>query len=83
MEKVKNLNLTESQIVGMGNVVTPPENKPPLPRNKANWRIKRILKKDSDPLLVRIEVFREGDEASESIVTLSTLIEDLEWTDVD
>jgi len=83
MEKIKNLNLTESQIAALGSLTIPPEKSPPIFRNKANWRIKRILKKDSDPLEVRVEVFRESGAGSKKMVELSTLIEDLEWTAVD
>ncbi|PIQ89501.1 MAG: hypothetical protein COV72_02430 [Candidatus Omnitrophica bacterium CG11_big_fil_rev_8_21_14_0_20_42_13] len=79
MEKIKNLNLTEAQFISMGNVIIPAKDKPPLKRNKAYWRIERILKENSDPLEVRVIVYRQGKEAYK-VLELATLIEDLEWS---
>jgi hypothetical protein len=39
----------------------------------------RILKKGSDPLEVKVIVFREDKGKREKLLELVTLIEDLEW----
>lgn len=77
IEKVKNLNFTEEQLFVLGSIVTPPKNEPPVRRNRAEWRIERVLKDGSDPLEVRVIVWREG-KVPQKILELATLIEDLE-----
>lgn len=78
MEKVKNLNFTETQLLALGNTVIPPKTEPPLARNNAGWRITREFKEGSDPLEVKISVYRES-KTPQKMVELITLIEDLEW----
>lgn len=80
IEKIKNLNLTEAQLLALGNAVTPPKSEPALKRNNADWRIERILKPASDPLEVKVIVWRSA-LAPQKMLELTTLIEDLEWTD--
>lgn len=82
MEKFRNLNLTESQLLSLGNMITPAKSEPPLKRNKVNWRIERVLKENSDPLEVNIIVWRES-KTPQKILEVATLIEDLEWTEED
>lgn len=82
MEKIKNLNFSEAQFLALGNAVIPPKGSPPLRRNKINWRIERILKEGTDPLEIRVLVWRE-DKKPQKILELATLIEDLEWTEAD
>lgn len=80
IEKIKNLNLTEAQLLALGNAVTPPKSEPALKRNNADWRIERILKPASDPLEVKVIVWRSA-LAPQKVLELTTLIEDLEWID--
>jgi prepilin-type N-terminal cleavage/methylation domain-containing protein len=81
MEKLRNLNYTKAQIRDLGDVWEPPLNQPPLEINDRKWRVLRKVFKETDPLEVRILVFREPRLAdSKPIVELVTLIEDLEWT---
>lgn len=82
MERVKNLNLTEAQLLKLGDKIIPSSDKPPLKKNNTSWRIRRIFKKDTDPLEVKVEVYRES-KVSQKILELSTMIEDLEWTKED
>ena len=81
MEKLRNLNYTKAQIRDIGDLWEPGLNKPPLEINGRKWRILRKVLKETDPLEVRILVYREPRLAdSKPIVELVTLIEDLEWT---
>ncbi|MEK6715037.1 MAG: type II secretion system protein [Candidatus Omnitrophota bacterium] len=82
MEKVKNLNLTEAQLLALGNRLNPPKSEPALKINKADWRIERVLKPDSDPLEVKVIVWHQA-KAPQKALELTTLIEDLEWTEED
>ncbi|MDP1854028.1 MAG: type II secretion system protein [Candidatus Omnitrophota bacterium] len=82
MEKFRNLNFTEVQLLSLGNMITPAKSEPPLKRNRANWRIERVLKENSDPLEVNIIVWRQA-KTPQKILELATLVEDLEWTEED
>ena len=82
MEKLKNLALTEAQIKALGDVWEPALDSPPLEMNERKWRVLRKVKKDSDPLEVRILVYQEPLASNpEPTLELVTLIEDLEWTE--
>lgn len=81
MEKIKNLNFTEAQLLALGNTEMPPNGKA-LVRNNVNWRIERTFGDGSDPLEVRVSVYRES-KAPQKMIELVTLIEDLEWAGVD
>ena len=81
MERTINLNLTKAQLKKIGTQVFPPENEKPLEMNRQFWRVKREIVEPSDPLEVRIEVYRDG-EPDKSLVTLVTLVEDLMWDSV-
>jgi prepilin-type N-terminal cleavage/methylation domain-containing protein len=76
IEAVKNLRFTEEQIESQGTVWAPVENEPPLAVNGKQWRVKRTVVSNSDPLEVHIEVFR-AENLSSSVIELATLIEDL------
>ena len=79
MEKVKNLNLTKSQLAKLGDVWTPALEELPLEINdKSKWRILRHLKPESDPLEVSVEVFK-AEDLKKPIASLATLIEDNIW----
>lgn len=84
MERLKNLGFTESQIASAGNTWNPSLNKAPLEINNRGWRVLRKVIKETDPLEVRIEVYRvTGNEsaqpASKPVVQLAILIEDFDW----
>ncbi len=81
MERTINLNLTKAQLQKMGTQIFPPENEKPIDMNKQFWRVKREIIEHTDPLEVRIEVYRDG-EPDKSLVTLVTLVEDLMWDSV-
>ncbi len=82
MEKMKNRHLTVSQLKQSGDLWDPPLNEAPSLVDGKNWRVLRKLIV-SEPLEVRIQVFREEDRLQNSsfkpVVELVTLIEDLEW----
>ena len=81
MEKLRNLNYTKAQISEIGDVWEPPLNKPALEENGRKWRVLRKVFAGTDPLEVRVLVYREPLlKDSKPIVELVTLIEDLEWT---
>ena len=81
MERAINLNLTKAQLQQIGSLVMPPEDQKPLELNHSFWRVKREIVPDSDPLEVRILVYRDS-EPGKSLVTLVTLVEDLMWEQV-
>ena len=76
MESVKNLRFTQVQIETQGTVWSPPEKDPPYDINGKQWRVKRTVVSNTDPLEVHIEVFRQQN-LSRSVIELTTLIEDL------
>ena len=81
MERTINLNLTKAQLQKIGTVVTPPLEEKATELNHQFWRVKREIVPDSDPLEVRVSVYKEG-EPDKSLVTLVTLVEDLMWGSV-
>lgn len=70
MEKVKNLGFSEERVKNAGSLQSP------TIVNGAEWLVVRKVKQDSDPLEVKIAVFRLPDLNS-PIAELITLIEDL------
>lgn len=78
MEKIVNLNFTKTKLREMGDDIYPPLDKEPLVINQTRWRVKREVIQKSDPLEVRIRVYRDGDMKKE-VVTLVTLVEDMMW----
>lgn len=87
MENVKNLGFTEVQLQDLGDVWQPPLDEPPLELNDKYWRILRKIKRGSDPLEVRIQVYQEAVSGrtakarqQKPMVEVVTLIEDLDWT---
>ena len=81
MERTINLNLTKAQLQEIGTQVTPPVEQKPIEMNHSFWRIKREIVENTDPLEVRVVVYKEG-ESENSMVSLVTLIEDLMWDSV-
>ena len=81
MERVKNLNMTKTQLREAGDLIYPSLKDEPLEMNNAKWRVRKEILKESDPLEVRISAFRDG-EPDRPIVTLVTLIEDMTWEEV-
>ena len=81
MEHTINLNLTKAQLLKVGTQVFPPEDQKPTEMNHEFWRVKREIMPDTDPLEIRISVYKEG-EPDKSLVTLVTLVEDLMWDSV-
>lgn len=81
MEKIKNLNFTESQLKDLGDVWEPPLDKPPLLLNENKWRVLRKIIKESNPLEIHIQVYQEESVKTKEggpIVEVVTLVEDLE-----
>lgn len=76
MESVKNLRFTEAQIESQGMVWIPPEKDPPLVVNGKSWRIRRTPVPRTDPLEIRVQVFRVED-AEHPVLELVSLTEDL------
>lgn len=81
MERTKNLNVTKAQWRQIGSSIYPDPEEEPLLMNEVKWRIKREIMEGSNPLEVRVSVFREG-EPDKPVVTLVTLIEDMIWEEV-
>jgi len=81
MERTKNLNVTNAQLEEIGDGIYPASEEEPLEMNNAKWRIVRDIMENSDPLEVRVSVYREG-ESPQSVVTLVTLIEDMTWEEI-
>ena len=81
MERTINLNLTKEQIKKIGTQIFPPLDQPPYLINKMHWRVQREIMEDTDPLEVRIKVFKDG-EAERPMIILVTLIEDMMWDQV-
>lgn len=80
MERLKNLNLTKAGLLRLGNEIYPQMDEEPVKMNEVKWRIKRTVVFESEPLEVRISVCRDGQE--KPLVTLVTLIEDMQWESV-
>ena len=78
MERTKNLNVTKSQLKEMGDSLYPAPGEEPLEINGLKWRIKREIIQASDPLEVRVYVFRDA-QPQKPLVILVTLIEDTAW----
>ncbi len=81
MERTINMNRTKAQLKKEGTKVFPPLDEPPYAINKGFWRVQREVIEDSDPLEVRVRVFKEG-EPERALVTLVTLFEDMMWEQV-
>ena len=77
MEKIKNLNFTEMQLINMGNTFYPPLDEPPLTLNGQTWRVERVIVAGTDPLEVHVCVFK-SDNMKKPLARLVTLIEDLQ-----
>ncbi len=79
MEKVKNLNFTEAQLIKTGDLWEPPLNKPPLEMNGRKWRVARRIGKDRKPVEVRIQVYADPlSKYSKPAVEFVTLFADWE-----
>ena len=81
MERIKNLNITKSQLKEMGDSLYPAPGEEPLEINGLKWRIKREIVQASDPLEVRVCVFRDA-QPKKPLVILVTLIEDSTWQEI-
>ena len=81
MERTINLNLTTEQLKKAGDQVFPPEEEKPIEMNHQFWRVKREIVPDTEPLEVRVSVYKDEDP-SKIFVTLVTLVEDLMWNSV-
>ena len=81
MERTINLNMTKEQLKKMGTKVFPPLEEKPYEINKGLWRVQREIVEDSDPVEVRVKVFREG-QPDKVLITLVTLVEDMMWDQV-
>ena len=71
MEKTKNLAFTEKQIEDMGDI-----RHPEIIMNDISWHVERDIIDGTDPLEVRVRVYREGG-FDKPMVELVTLFEDL------
>ncbi len=81
MERTINLNMTKEQIKKIGAQIFPPLGEPPFELNKSFWRVQREVVEDSDPLEIRVKVFKDG-QPDKVLITLVTLIEDMMWDQV-
>jgi hypothetical protein len=81
MERTINLNMTKAQLKKIGTQIFPPLEEKPYEINKSFWRVEREIVEDSDPLEVRIKVYKDG-QPEKVAITLVTLIEDLMWDQV-
>ena len=81
MERTINLNLTKTQLQKLGTQVIPPLEEKPLLMNRSEWRVKREIVEDTDPLEVRVMVYLDSDP-EKKLVTLVTLVEDMMWDSV-
>jgi len=86
MEKVKNLGFTERQLQDLGDVWEPALDEPPLELDGRYWRILRKIVRGSDPLEIRVQVYKvskyQGSKAKaleNPLTEVVTLIEDLDW----
>jgi hypothetical protein len=78
MEKVRNLNVTKLGLKKIGDLWTPNLDEPPLEINQAKWRILRRVDLESDPLMIKVEVYRE-DNLKKPMASVATLVEDSIW----
>ena len=78
MERVKNLNVTKSGLKEIGDLWTPKLDEPPLEMNQAKWRVLRRVSSGTDPLEVRVEVYR-SDNLKKPVASVATLVEDSIW----
>ena len=81
MERTINLNLTKEQLKLLGTQIFPSVDKKPYDVNGTFWRVKREIMENTDPLEVRIHVYKES-QPEKSAVDLVTFIEDMMWTAV-
>ncbi len=77
MERVKNEGANLDKLRAEGNQTYPPAEEPPLKLNGRTWRVDRIIKPDSEPLEVTVEVRRDGE--NKSLVRLVTLLTETSW----
>ena len=85
MEKVKNMNFTKAQIKNIGDTWWPALEEPPIRLNDKTWRALRDIVESSDPLEIRIKVFKDEEIAQgvsgvNPVLEVVTLFEDLEWS---
>ena len=78
MEKIINLNLSETRLKEIGSAVYPSEKEPPLTVNGVRWRVRKEAVEGTDPLEIRIRVFKDENPTKE-IASLVTLVEDMMW----
>ena len=81
MERTINLNMTKAQLKKIGTQIFPPLDQQPYEINKGAWRVEREIVEESDPLEVRVKVFKDG-QPEKTPVILVTLIEDFMWDQV-
>ncbi len=78
MEKTINLNYTKARLREEGDVYSPPLDEEPLTVNKGRWRMRREAVESTDPLEIRVHVYKDSD-MQKPVVTLVTLVEDMMW----
>lgn len=81
MERTLNMNKTKAQLREMGDQLFPLEAEPPMEVNHTQWRVYREFIQGSDPLEVRVHVYRDK-EPKKDVVMLVTLIEDMMWESI-
>ena len=77
MEKIRNLRLSEKQLLERGDVYDPPLSEAPLELNGIRWRALQDVRDGTDPLEVHVQVFKE-EAMDEPMVELQTLIEEID-----
>ncbi|MFH1855996.1 MAG: prepilin-type N-terminal cleavage/methylation domain-containing protein [Candidatus Omnitrophota bacterium] len=81
MERMKNLNFTKEQLREADGSMYPDVEEPPLEMNGLKWRIEREIVKGSDPVEVRVSVYR-SQTMDNPLISLVTLIEDMTWVEI-
>ncbi len=88
MERVKNLGFTEAQLEDLGDVWEPAKDLPALEINGKYWRTLRKIIKGTDPLEIRILVYKIADKGTnrptdKPLAEVVSLMEDLDWNPVE
>lgn len=78
LEKLKNLKTSRQAVRSQGDVFFPLLDEDPLAVDNSHWRIKREVDAESDPMLVRVRVFRNED-LNDPVFEIVTLFQDLIW----
>lgn len=76
MERVRNLRISQAQLIARGDEYEPPLPEEPLVLNGSRWRVLRDIHEGTRPLEVHVLVFKD-EVLDEPLVEVKTLIEEL------